>query len=304
MNLHHDDRNGNHARSPIWQRGWKAQVRGACFIALFFLLGASPMSAIAGEVTTDSASHSQWEFGIGLGGLSIPHYRGSGQSYEYLAPIPYVRYHGDRLKVDREGGRYYFYDARKVKLDLSATFSFPVKSDENTARQGMPDIDALLELGPRLQWYIWESEDSHLRLRVGAPLRVAINLSTADNEGVFFSPYFQIRYYSVMETAFSMGPMWASEKYHDYFYEVDSRFATSQRPAYDARAGYSGFRFTLTTSHRISKRYWWGGFVRYDTLSGAVFEDSPLVRQKDSLMAGFAIAYIFNPVKKYYKDKK
>ena len=34
-------------------------------------------------------------------------------------------------------------------------------------------------------------------------------------------------------------------------------------------------------------------FARWDTLSGAVFEASPLVRQKDSFAAGFAIAWIF-----------
>ena len=250
----------------------------------------------------DGDEKPQWEFGVGLGGLSLPHYRGSDQRDEYFAPVPYVRYRGNKLKVDREGGRYYFVDAETFKLDLSAAFSLPVDSDDNRARQGMPDLDAILEVGPRMQWFLWESADRRLRFRAAAPVRLAVNLSDAGNEGWFFAPYLQLRYYSTMETAFSVGPMWASEKFHDYYYQVDNQYATVGRPAYDAKAGYSGFRFTLTNSQRISKHYWWGGFVRYDLLSGAEFEDSPLVKQKDALMLGFAISYIFNPVKEYYTD--
>lgn len=250
----------------------------------------------------ETITKNKWEFGLGLGGLSIPHYRGSDQRDEYVAPVPYVKFHGNRLKVDREGGRYYFYNGEEMKIDLSAAFAFPVDSEENRARQGMPDLDAILEVGPRLQWFMWESDDQRLRLRLGAPIRLAINLSDAGNEGWFFSPYFQVRYYSNMETALSIGPMWASEKFHDYYYQVDSQYATPTRPAYNATSGYSGFRITLTNSQRISKHYWWGGFLRYDSLSGAVFEDSPLVKQNSAFMAGLAISYIFNPVKEYYTD--
>jgi outer membrane scaffolding protein for murein synthesis (MipA/OmpV family) len=264
-------------------------------IALVILLSSSLQAA-------ESENTRKWEFGVGIGGLSIPHYRGSDQRHEYIAPVPYVKFNGNRLKVDREGGRYYFYDGEQFKIDLSAAFAFPVDSEENTARQGMPDLDAILEVGPRFQWFLWESQDRRLRLRLGAPIRAAINLSDAGNEGWFFSPYFQIRYYSKMETALSFGPMWATEKYHDYYYQVDSAYATANRPSYDAKAGYSGFRFTLTNSQRISKHYWWGGFLRYDTLSGATFENSPLVKKQDSLFVGFAISYIFNPVREYYTD--
>lgn len=255
-------------------------------------------ASLAGE----DSKKTQWEFGVGLGALSLPQYRGSDQRDEYFAPVPYVRFRGNKLRVDREGGHYFFVDNGDLKLDISGAFAFPVDSNKNTARQGMPDLDAILEVGPRLHWYLWESEDRRLRFRFGAPLRLAINLSDAGNEGWFFSPYLQIRYYSVMETALSIGPMWASEKFHDYYYQVDNQYVTANRPAYDAKAGYSGFRVTLTNSHRISKHYWWGGFLRYDSLSGAEFENSPLVRQKNAFMAGFAISYIFNPVKEYYTD--
>ena len=40
-------------------------------------------------------------------------------------------------------------------------------------------------------------------------------------------------------------------------------------------------------------RYWVGGFVRTDTLDGATFEDSPLVRRKSYVAAGIGVAWVF-----------
>ncbi len=243
----------------------------------------------------------QWEFGVGVGALDLPHYRGSDQRETYAGPVPYVRYHGKRLQVDREGGRYFFINRDRLKLDISAAFAFPVDSDDNDARRGMSDLDPILELGPRIQWYLYESTDNRFRVRAGFPVRLALNLSEIRNTGWIFSPYIQFRYFSGMETALSIGPMWATEKYHDYYYQVDPQFATAERPAYDARAGFSGYRLTLTNNQRISKRWWWGGFIRYDSLSGTTFEDSPLVRQDDSVMYGLVFSYIINPVQDYYR---
>jgi hypothetical protein len=39
-------------------------------------------------------------------------------------------------------------------------------------------------------------------------------------------------------------------------------------------------------------RYWVGAFVRYDTLSGASFADSPLVRSNSYWAAGIGIAWM------------
>ena len=238
----------------------------------------------------------KWEFGVGIGGLSIPHYRGSDQTQEYVAPLPYVRYNGERLKVDREGARFSFLQNGRFRLDASASFNFPVDSEDNRARQGMPDLDPIIELGPRAQFDLYTSDDSNLRIRAAIPVRLAIaaDLKGPDNAGWTVSPYLQIRYYTGWETAFSLGPIWATEKYHDYYYQVDPAYATIDRPAYDAHSGYSGFRYTLTTSTRFhNDQFWFGAFLRYDTLSGAAFEDSPLVKQNDALFAGIAIAWIF-----------
>jgi outer membrane scaffolding protein for murein synthesis (MipA/OmpV family) len=41
-------------------------------------------------------------------------------------------------------------------------------------------------------------------------------------------------------------------------------------------------------------RYWVGGFMRYDTLAGAVFENSPLVKRSSTVSAGVAVTWVFS----------
>ena len=261
-------------------------------VLIFLLFMISPM-LYAEE--TSQIDKSKWEFGIGVGGVSLPHYRGSDQHAEYIGPIPYIRYDGKRLKIDREGGRFYFYNSEKIKVDVSLAFALQVDSDDNRARVGMTDLDDIIEIGPRMLFNLYESEDKNLRFRVGVPLRTAYatDFSHTENIGFVFSPYLQIRYFtSGWESAVSLGPMWANESYHDYFYEVAPQYVSATRKEYNAEAGYSGSRLTLALSKRFDKLFF-GLFARYDDLTGASFIDSPLIKQKDSFMVGVALSWVF-----------
>jgi len=271
------------------------------YLFTIFLFCLSSNNLSAEQLKKDAKP--KWELGVGIGALSLPHYRGSDQRSNYAAPIPYVRYNGKRLKVDREGGRFYFYNGDDIKIDVSTAFSFPVDSDDNRARQGMSDLDPVIELGPRIQFNLYQSADTNLRLRFAVPLRAAIatDINHTQVIGWIFSPYFQLRYFAGWETSLSIGPVWASEEYHDYFYEVAPEFSTASRPQYNARAGYSGSRITLTVSKRFD-RLWFGLFAKYDNLNNAVFIDSPLVKQNDSFMFGIALSWIFKESKQRSQD--
>jgi outer membrane scaffolding protein for murein synthesis (MipA/OmpV family) len=95
---------------------------------------------------------------------------------------------------------------------------------------------------------------------------------------------------------FLAGPIYATEAQHDYFYGVPPEYATASRPAYQTDSGYSGSQFLMSLSKRFDHT-WIGAFIRYDTLSGAVFEDSPLVDKCSFAAAGIAIAWIFGESK-------
>ena len=236
----------------------------------------------------------QWKFGLGLGLIDTNYYRGSEQRRTYAAPLPYARYHGERFHLDREGGRYYFLDNEKYKLDLNAAFSFPVKSDGNSVRSGMEDLLPIFEVGPRLEIQLAHNPITRSHFRLGFPVRVALATDFTELElaGFVFSPYLQYRFHMGWNNALAVGPIWATEAYHDYFYQVDSRFASTSRPAYDARGGYSGARFTYSATRQFD-RYSIAFFTRYDSLNNAEFETSPLRQKNSAVMFGAVVAYIF-----------
>ena len=67
-----------------------------------------------------------------------------------------------------------------------------------------------------------------------------------------------------------------------------------ERPAFQATGGYSGTRLMATLGHNLTRNWLIGGFLRYDNLNGAAFEESPLVKTEHSWMAGIALTWVFS----------
>lgn len=243
--------------------------------------------------TLDDETEKGWIFGAAITAVTLPHYRGSDQAYSFVLPIPLFLYSGERLKVNRDGGRFILLKSDSFSLDLSAALWFPVSESDNTARGGMPSLAPILELGPAAHWAIWKSKNKAHQWSISAPLRLAINLRNGENTGYTFTPYFHYRHHSIMRTHISIGPMWASERYHDYYYQVDSPYATPERPYYDAQAGNSGLRISITTSHKFDNELIFFAALRVDELSDSVFANSPLVKTDKSLLASISLAYYF-----------
>jgi outer membrane scaffolding protein for murein synthesis (MipA/OmpV family) len=238
-----------------------------------------------------------WELGAGISALSLPDYRGSDQSSLYAIPFPYLVYRGAFLKADRHGIRGTFFGSDRLELNLSLGASLPVNSDDNRARQGMPDLQPTVELGPSLDLKLWRTPDRRTRLDLRLPVRTAVTVKGGmDDVGWVFSPRLNLDISDVAGLAgwnlgLLAGPMVGSARNHDYFYTVAPQYATAGRPAYEAKGGYAGSQFMMTASKRYPK-YWLGAFARWDSLKGAVFADSPLVKREGYFAAGVGIAWI------------
>ena len=242
----------------------------------------------------------KWEYGLGLAVLELPDYPGSDESATYLAPYPYIEYHGTSVRISREGIQRQLLVRDRLKLDFSLGASAPVKSSDNNARQGMDDIDPLLEIGPSLRFdlsaQISEKEGWYLEL----PLRAVFSIDLSDfrQRGWILHP--QLRYSSQIATAgapinwdLSVGPVYATADYHNHILGVESRFASADRPTYQTGGGFSGSRISLVFNNRLDSEWLLGGFVRLDHSSGAVWSDSPLVKSDHTLMMGIALTWIF-----------
>jgi outer membrane scaffolding protein for murein synthesis (MipA/OmpV family) len=234
------------------------------------------------------------EIGIGLFALSAPNYRGSTETSTYLLPAPYFKYRGDRVRVD-DGAQGIIFESEDLLLTLSGNLSPPV-DDDTPEREGMDELDATIEIGPALNYRFHRLQ--HSAWWVDLPLRFAYTVdSDPENIGYVFQPRLTWRkpatHLGEWKLRFNIGPLYASEDYHDYFYSVDSEDATPSRPAYSADGGFSGYRSEFTYSRRIGK-FWLGSFVRYDNLSDSKIEDSPLVSETESWMVGGALAWVFH----------
>ncbi|HPK54448.1 MAG TPA: MipA/OmpV family protein [Smithellaceae bacterium] len=246
-----------------------------------------------------SAEKPLWELGIGAALLYMPDYRGSDEGRLYLLPYPYVVYRGGILQVDNQRISGQIFKTDRVLLDISAFGSVPVRSSDNAARAGMPDLDPTFELGPALKVILADSRENNYKLSLSMPLRAffSTDFSSVRREGWIFSPRLNLEKNDVipqtgLNLGISAGPMFTDSSYNDYFYAVEPAYAKAARPAYGSGGGYGGSTITIGLS-KPYKRLVLNAFASADFLDGAVFEDSPLVKTKTSFMGGFYVSWIF-----------
>ena len=237
-----------------------------------------------------------WEAGAGIGTAYLAHYRGANQYRNWVLPVPYVVYRGDTLKVDdrRLHGR--LFDTDRVELDLSISGTPPVRN--NDARAGMPDLDATLEVGASLNFIVYRSPDRRQVLEFRLPTRkvIASDFSHIAHVGWVSQPNLNLDVHDLLgerglNLGLQAGVLYSDAGYNRYFYSVDPAYATPGRPVFSVGGGYAG----TTWIAALSKRYsglWVGAFAKLDSVSGAVFADSPLVKATHNFTSGIAVAWI------------
>lgn len=231
-----------------------------------------------------------WELGLGIGGLHQPYYPGSDQTRSFVFPVPLPVYRGEVFKSDDEGMRAELIDDERYTLDISLDFNLAVDSDDVDLRAGMDDIDSLLQIGPSLGIMLSENDQEQWLLNLPIRVNVEIGGNGVNESGYTFAP--DIAYFRKFEfggkpwrASATLGPQFGSRDYQNVYYGVDQKFATDERPAYQADSGYSGSRLLLALTSKNKERLW-VLFLRYDNISGAAFEDSPLVERNDGLSVG------------------
>lgn len=224
-----------------------------------------------------------WEWRIAAFGRYGESYPASEESQVNFVPLPIPIYRGRFLRLfeDNENPiRGKVFERDRVKLDLDFDLTFPSDSDDIDARAGMPDLDLLLQAGPELDLQFIGQEFLKGRWHLALQGRAALSFDGLDPSwrGLTFSSEF--RYIAQVtsrdEFKFRITPTFATRDYMEYYYQVDPRFATALRPAYQARGGYLGTDFTWNWNRQMTDKLsvWFG--ARLSWYSGARNEDSPL----------------------------
>jgi outer membrane scaffolding protein for murein synthesis (MipA/OmpV family) len=233
-----------------------------------------------------------WEIGLFGGAASTPAYPGSADRSTRGLVLPMLIYRGKVLRADRSGVSARLFNTERVDLDVGFALSLPARADVVEARAGMPDLNSLLEFGPRLKVLLSEPSASG-QLRLDLPLRMPLEVGNGfRRQGMVFEPRL------VYETSsgdrrwksdVNIGAVFGNARLNQYFYEVAPQYANATRPSYRAEGGLMMMRLGLSLSHELTPDWRLFGFVRYDNYSRAANRDSPLFRKNSgtSLGVGF-----------------
>ena len=271
------------------------------YLVLLLLVLASIQVIAQQEVALEDDMRPVWEAGVLAAVFSSPEYPGAGQSQSNVIAAPYFIYRGETIRIgDVSIARAVAIDKSWYELDLSLAGSFNANSEGNEARVGMPDLDFIFELGPQLKLRLSKFEfeqhgKAELLLNLQARAVFSTDFSSIHKRGYVFQPVLSYRQRGWLSEktalSISLSPTWASEKLHDYFYQVDSEFVTEQRSAYDADSGYLGTDLSVGLSFNATEDIRIFTFARASLHSGSANEDSPLFIDKSTYSYGLGMVW-------------
>ncbi|THB71544.1 MAG: hypothetical protein D6B25_18295, partial [Desulfobulbaceae bacterium] len=204
----------------------------------------------------------RWEIGlIGFGGY-LPYYKGSSENRPLLFAFPYVVYRGEIISLDDESITGLILDTETFTLDL-AVYGEVNKNDD--AREGMDELDAIMmAVGPSLNYYFARKASAGHDLYLSLSVRGAITGDwddelTVDYRGIQSKLILTYENYELLpkkqlELIAGVSLSAIDSELAGYFYDVAPRFATADRPAFDADGGYAGASISLDLKYHVSDR--------------------------------------------------
>lgn len=264
-------------------------------LLLVCLLSFFPPFTFAGEGNPKPL----WELGLaGISGYG-PDYPAADESRLHGIVIPYFIYRGDIFRAGDKGiARGRFVHTDRLEFDLSLDGSFDTESDDNDARRGMPDLDYLFEVGPRLQIRL-ARDVMNGWIDLELPVRgvIATDFSSLSYQGIVFHPQLAWQHDNFWgartRLKIGAGPIFATEEFMAYFYEVEPRFQTPQRSAFLAEGGYLGSEAQVIAMKEITDNFSLFGTLQLDMYKGSTNEDGPLFR--DDFTVNLRLGLIWRP---------
>lgn len=253
--------------------------------------------AATAKSATASADEPLWEIALGGYGRYGPAYPASDEYQTDVIPLPFPIYRGKILRVGDERDkpvRTRIFRRDRIKLDLDFGLNLPVDSDDIDEREGLPDLDLLVEAGPELQLQFEENLPGDFFLSLQTRGAWSFDGLSTSWRGVVAGTEFRYEIPLGKSTySLRVTPEWASQDYMDFFYGIDEKFALPDRPAFDADGGYLGTVVVFSYGHDITPKFEIRTGIRAGFYQGAKNEDSPLFTADNTGEVYFAFLWKF-----------
>jgi MipA family protein len=243
-----------------------------------------------------------YELGFAVGGGIVPDYPASNQSRTRYIIVPTGTYRGPIVRSDKKGTRARFIHGHRYDIDLSIGASLPANSKNNDAREGMNNLDWLGEIGPRLNFDIYDKNGSEVELELPLRFVASTDFEFTKHRGMRFNPQIDLshRLNSKFKIYAGLKMDWATEGVTDYFYQVDGSDISAHRTGFNAKPGYIGKYISTSVSYYANHLFMILG-IKYSNFEGAANENSPLYKSKENTTLFLGMNYYFYQSKKLEK---
>jgi len=241
-----------------------------------------------------------WEFGVGGAGFSGFDYPASNDPNKVSLVLPYFIYRSQVVRLADGGVGAVAFEKPRVKLDVSLGGSLNAESSGNAAREGMPDLDFLFEVGPRLNALLFNREyasggRSTVRWLNSVRGVISTDFGSVDTRGFLFNSELEWKrrniFGSVFDLQLQLDAQWASQALQAYFYSVDEAFVDAERPAYRAKGGYLSTGVSAGITYRVTPAIRIFTAVKHENYNNAANKLSPLFETDSSV--SYAIALVW-----------
>jgi len=240
-------------------------------LSILILLSSLPLMAqdeAAGPAPSPTPSPVQWALGLGV--YSSPRPYVGAENSTILGPVVELSY--KKLYVQGIQAGYQFFDTGRFSLDARAGIVFNgLDPEDSDALEGMNKRRPSIEGGFLFAW-----KPGKYRLSTAAYTDL-LGRSYGQQASVDFSRTWTFNRYQ-WGFAPSIGVVWQSSNFVDYYYGVTPEEARPGRPPFSGRSVIN-FRSSLFAFFYVNMRVRLAGYVAIQRLDNEIL-DSPIVDQE------------------------